>query len=152
MTFQQAVATCFRKYVTFEGRAPRSEYWWWVVFLLAGNLATAFLEATIIGIAGNGPPLMSSVFSLVVFLPHLAVMVRRLHDTNRSGFWFFIVFVPLVGWLILLYFLIIEGTRGPNDFGADPIGRNGHTPPPTEPDSGLKSAPSSIPKVGRKSR
>lgn len=152
MTFQQAVATCFSKYATFEGRAPRSEYWWWMVFLLAGNFAITFLEASIIGIAGNGPPLMSGIFSLAVFLPHLAVLVRRLHDTNRSGFWFFIAFVPLVGWLILLYFLIIEGTRGPNDYGPDPIGVRHGRPPHDPDDQGPPTDPSPIPKVSRRNR
>lgn len=148
MSFQQAIATGFSKYATFQGRAVRSEYWWWVLFIFLGNFVTTFLEAMIIGIAGNGPPMMSSVFSLAVFLPGLAVLVRRLHDTNRSGFWFFIVLVPLVGWLILLYCLIIEGTRGPNDYGPNPV--NGGRTQPHDPENDLQSGRSAIPKVRRK--
>ena len=69
--------------------------------------------------AGGGPLLL--IFSLAMIIPGLAVGVRRLHDTDRSGWWLLIGFVPLVGGIVLLVFMIMSGTRGPNRFGADPI-------------------------------
>ncbi len=90
MNFGEAIATCFRKYVTFSGRAPRSEYWWFVLFGFLVNIAAAIADLVIMGPAtpahGDSGPIRLIV-TLALFLPNLAVSVRRFHDTNRSGWW-----------------------------------------------------------------
>lgn len=118
----------FRKYVDFQGRARRSEYWLWVLFLTAVEIVLILLAA----VMGNGDPqsagpelLLLILFWLAVVLPTLAVAVRRLHDTGRSGFWLFISLVPLIGGIVLLIFFVLDGTPGPNKFGPDPKGRGG---------------------------
>jgi uncharacterized membrane protein YhaH (DUF805 family) len=100
MGFQEAVRVCFAKYFDFEGEASRPEFWWFVLFIGVVNLALAVVSNKL-----NG------VFSLAVLLPFLAVTVRRLHDTNRSGWWLLIWFLPLVGLVILAFLLVQEGER-----------------------------------------
>lgn len=97
MTFQDAITTCFNKYATFEGRASRSEYWWFVLFLI-------LLSAT----ASIVSPKLSGLVSLLTIIPSIAVATRRLHDTNRSGWWQLIMFVPFIGWIVLIVFLAQE--------------------------------------------
>lgn len=84
-----AVRICFQKYADFSGRAPRSEYWWWRLFVLLVNLALGFLAGAVHTIPDMKilVPAMKGLFSLGIFLPDLAVTVRRLHDTGRSGWW-----------------------------------------------------------------
>lgn len=94
MTFQESVKVCFSKYADFEGRASRPEYWWFFLFILLVSAA-----ASILG------PVVSGLFQLATLLPALAAGARRLHDTNRSGWWQLIVFVPLIGFILLIYFL-----------------------------------------------
>ena len=98
MTFQESIRTCFTKYADFTGRASRSEYWWFVLFLLLASAALSYIS-----------PTASAVFSIGTLLPAIAAATRRLHDTNRSGWWQLIVLVPLVGTIILIVFLAQEG-------------------------------------------
>ncbi len=84
MGFGEAIGACFRKYVVFSGRARRSEYWYFYLFTVLASFAGQILDALIPG-SGGKIPLFSGVLSLAFFLPSLAVTVRRLHDTNRSG-------------------------------------------------------------------
>lgn len=102
----------FSKYADFSGRACRAEFWWFTLYsiLVAFGLAIAEL------IFGLGQ-VLSLVYSAVVFIPSWAVAVRRLHDTDRSGFWLLIAFVPLLGIIALLIFYIMDGTPGPNSYG-----------------------------------
>jgi uncharacterized membrane protein YhaH (DUF805 family) len=124
MTFQDAVQTCFRKYADFQGRARRAEYWWFVLFAIIGTvvalLVDALLGAALTG-GGMGLPVFQAAFSLGIFLPSLAVAIRRLHDTDRSGWWYLIVLVPLIGFIVLIIFFVQRGTEGPNRFGPDPL-------------------------------
>jgi uncharacterized membrane protein YhaH (DUF805 family) len=122
MGFGGAIATCFRKYVDFTGRARRAEYWWFVLFycLLVGALTA--VDVTMMINAQIGGSLLSSLASLALFLPTLAVAVRRLHDTDRTGWWVLIGLIPLIGWIIYLVFMCQRGTEGPNRFGQDPLG------------------------------
>jgi uncharacterized membrane protein YhaH (DUF805 family) len=121
MGFGGAIATCFRKYVDFTGRARRAEYWWFVLFycLLIGALT---IVDVMVMSARAGGGVLSSLASLALFLPTLAVAVRRLHDTDRTGWWVLIGFIPLIGWIIYLVFVCQRGTEGPNRFGPDPLG------------------------------
>ena len=134
MSFMESVKAVLGKYATFEGRARRSEFWWWT---LAVNGVMAVLYVfTMVGIAASDPAAAGSAVSggamvsvglmlllaLATFLPSLAVSMRRLHDTNRSGFWILITFVPFGG-IVLLIFQASDGTPGTNQFGVDPKGR-----------------------------
>ena len=107
MTFGESISICFKKYATFEGRASRSEYWWFFLFTVLGSAA-----AGIIGQAFSG------LFSLAVLLPSLAVGARRLHDTDRSGWFLLLWFIPLIGWIVLVIFAIQEG-KEPNRFSVN---------------------------------
>jgi len=119
MGFQQAIAVCFSKYAVFEGRACRSEYWWFFLFNLPMHGATGLLDVAIFG--GESGGLLNGLYSLAVLLPGLGVGVRRLHDTNHSGWWLLISLVPLVGFILLIVWLARPGDAGPNRFGPDPI-------------------------------
>ncbi len=109
-----------RKYTVFEGRARRKEYW---IFALISALILIFLSL-IDEMTGwkvwDDEGLLSLVYSIAVFVPTLAVVVRRLHDTDRSGWWVLIALIPLVGAIVLLVFLILKGNEGDNRFGPDP--------------------------------
>lgn len=119
MGFQQAIATCFSKYAVFEGRARRSEYWWFFLFNLLMQGATGLLDAALFG--GESGGLLNGLYSLAVLLPGLGVGARRLHDTNHSGWWLLVSLVPLVGFLVLLIWLTRPGDAGPNRFGPAPL-------------------------------
>lgn len=133
MTFGQSIKTCFSKYVTFSGRAQRSEFWWWVLFVFVADILLSWIDIALFGtievgagsIAGlTETPVLSGLFGLAVFLPGLAVAVRRLHDLDKSGWWVLIWLIPIIGWIILIVWYATEGTRGPNRFGADPLGND----------------------------
>jgi uncharacterized membrane protein YhaH (DUF805 family) len=118
MDFVEAIKSGFRNYVTFKGRAARSEYWYWTLFVvlvtLAGEIAdNAFFE-------GPSSGLFAPLISLGLFLPGLAVSVRRLHDLDRTGWWLLLIFT-IVGIILLLIWSCIKGTKGPNSFAPDPL-------------------------------
>ncbi len=123
-SFGQAFVRFWKKYVTFHGRASRSEFWWW---FLANAIIGGVLSAisSIFGspiVIDNGVPVVTygvahlpyTVWGLATFIPWLALSWRRLHDTDRSGAWWFIGIVPIVGWIILLVFFLLP----PNPAGA----------------------------------
>ncbi|MCC7023936.1 MAG: DUF805 domain-containing protein [Thermomicrobiales bacterium] len=127
MTFGGAVRSGFDNYANFSGRSSRSAYWWWALFnWVAGIVAMALDSMLRPGSVsmetayGTHYGVISGIVSLALLLPSLAVLVRRLHDTDRSGWWFWIVVIPIIGWLVLLFFLISAGTPGPNRFGPPP--------------------------------
>jgi uncharacterized membrane protein YhaH (DUF805 family) len=95
MNFQDAIKTCLGKYADFSGRASRSEYWWFALFTFLGSAACGIFSYK-----------LSALFSLATLLPMLAAASRRLHDTQRSGWWQLITLVPFVGWIVLLVFLV----------------------------------------------
>lgn len=117
MSFTEAVKTCFSKYVDFKGRAPRSEFWWWVLFVIIVSVVLSIIDASVFGSGPEDIGILSSLWSLATFLPGLAVSVRRLHDTDRSGWWILIGLIPIIGWLVLIYFYVQQGTEGQNRFG-----------------------------------
>jgi uncharacterized membrane protein YhaH (DUF805 family) len=113
MTFSQAVGTCFRKFATFSGRARRAEYWWFFLFTVLLAIPAAGLDAILMP-RGNEP--ISSLLSLVLFLPQIAVSVRRMHDTGWSGWWilgFFVYFIAaLMGSIMAVFGPAGRGSPG----------------------------------------
>ena len=137
MTFGQAIANGFKNYVTWKGRATRAEYWWWALFtfivtlplnLLYNPGSQAGIEAamaagdqgalwTALSASFFNPTILPvALVSLVLFLPSLAVTIRRLHDIDRSGGWFWIVLVPIAGSIVLLVFALLPSTPDKNRF------------------------------------
>ncbi len=97
MNFQESVKTCFTKYADFNGRASRSEYWWFFLFVILASVATSLVSSV-----------LSGLISLGTLIPSIAAATRRLHDTNRSGWWQLVVLVPVIGFFVILYFLTQE--------------------------------------------
>jgi len=124
MDMKTAVQTVLGKYATFSGRAARPEYWWWVLATLILFTVLALVEGMVFApMAGHEAfsaeafqPL-STLASLALILPNLAVSVRRLHDTDRSGWWLLLNIIPVIGTLVLIFFLVQAGTEGQNRFG-----------------------------------
>jgi uncharacterized membrane protein YhaH (DUF805 family) len=119
MNFWQAITSGFSNYVTFSGRAIRSEYWYWVLFSILGGIATEILDTAMFPQVSGASPL-NAVFNLITFLPSLAIAVRRLHDINRTGWWVLIA-LTVIGIFVLIYWACKKGTPGPNRFGPDPF-------------------------------
>ena len=139
-----------KKYAEFEGRSRRKEYWMYVLLLIVVGIVIGVVERAL-GLAALVGPYgpITALFMLATLVPSLAVGVRRLHDTNRSGWWLLIGYGPLilslllpllgmagiglamivplialVGFIVLLVFMVLEGTRGPNQYGPDPKGED----------------------------
>ena len=110
-----------KKYAVFEGRSRRKEYWFFGLFNAIFSVVLVIADV-LFGTSGglSGPGFLSGLYTLGVFLPALAVLVRRLHDTNRSGWWVLISFLPLIGVLVLLFFSLQEGQPGENQYGISP--------------------------------
>ena len=115
MGFGQAISAGFSKYINFRDRASRSEYWFWILFYFLGAIATGIIDLAL------GVQVTSGVFGLIMIVPNISVAVRRLHDRDYSGWWYLLVFIPLIGWLILFIWFCLKGTDGPNRFGPDPL-------------------------------
>ena len=128
MGFAEAIRSGFANYATFAGRASRPAYWWWALFGVLVSLATRVLDgllgSSIVRSTQYGAEvsvgLIASLVGLALLLPSLAVLVRRLHDTDRSGWWYWLVLIPVVGWLVLLYFLAGAGAPDANRYGPPP--------------------------------
>lgn len=118
-----------RKYAVFEGRASRSEYWYFTLM----NVIIGF----VLGLIGSILTLeevtgaLSVIYMLAVIIPSLAVSIRRLHDTDRSGWWLLIGLIPLIGPIVLLVFFVLDSTPGDNRFGQNPKGVPAAAPQPT---------------------
>jgi uncharacterized membrane protein YhaH (DUF805 family) len=105
MTFGESIKGCFSRYAIFDGRASRSEYWWWTLFALLASVGMSAASDR-----------LSAVFSVAIFLPSIAVAARRLHDIDRSGWWQLVALIPVVGWIVMLYWLL-QPPKEPNRFG-----------------------------------
>lgn len=112
--FLGAVKEGFRKYGNFTGRASRSQCWYWILFVFLGQVGVNIAAALALA------PLLSPLWTLVVFVPNIAVGTRRLHDTNRTGWQQLWLFVPLFGWIYLTYLYVQPSDVGPNDYGPAP--------------------------------
>jgi len=112
---------CMKKYVTFSGRARRTEYWMFLLFNLIFMVVAIALDNLFkTTVSGSIYGAIYYIYSLAVFLPGLAVTVRRLHDVNKTGAMIFVALIPLVGAIWLLVLDCTEGTRGVNQYGPDP--------------------------------
>ncbi len=121
MSLGQAVSSVFSKYATFSGRARRSEYWYWILFLVVVSLVAAGLDNVFKLQISNLPyGWIYLVVSLALIIPTIAVTFRRLHDTDRSGWWWALTLVCGIGGIIVLVFCLIDGTPGPNKYGDSP--------------------------------
>ncbi|MFD0981735.1 DUF805 domain-containing protein [Tropicimonas aquimaris] len=117
MKFQDAVRTCLNKYAVFSGRARRPEYWWFALFNLIGSVVTQSLDRMVFG---PDMGVLGALWGLALLVPSIAVGVRRLHDLDKSGWWLLIALIPILGTLLLIYWFIQPGTRGPNQYGPEP--------------------------------
>lgn len=94
MNFIEAIKTCFTKFAEFKGCASRPEYWWFLLFTIVGAMSFGAIS-----------PQMGAAFNIAILVPSIAVTARRLHDTDRSGWWQLLGFIPIVGWIVLLIWL-----------------------------------------------
>ena len=114
----------FKQYADFSGRARRKEYWMFILFNLIFLVCAAILD-NLLGLTfGENSPygFLYLVYALLVFIPGLAVAVRRLHDVGKSGWWYFIALIPIIGGIWLLILFCTEGISGSNEYGPDPKG------------------------------
>jgi uncharacterized membrane protein YhaH (DUF805 family) len=120
MNFVDAIKSGFHNYVRFSGRAARSEYWYWLLFCILIGIVSVLIDAVLFPHSDVGP--INTIAELIVLLPTLAVSIRRLHDLDRSGWWFLLVLIPIIGGIWLFVWFCMRGTIGPNRFGPDPLG------------------------------
>jgi len=123
MGFADAVKSLYKNYFKFEGRALRSEYWWAYLYLIILYVAMLVVTGLLGQAVGGIVALVIGLVILASLVPFIALTVRRLHDVDKSGWFFLLSFVPIVSFYIL-YLTIIKGTDGPNTFGADPLGHS----------------------------
>ena len=108
MTFGKSISTCMGKYVDFKGRASRPEYWWFYLFTVLLSWGSLIVDNT---------GIVSGIVNLALLLPSLAVAARRLHDTNRSGWWMLIAFT-VIGLIPLIIWLASKGDDQANQYGS----------------------------------
>jgi uncharacterized membrane protein YhaH (DUF805 family) len=126
MTFGTAIKAFWSNYSNFKSRARRSEYWFIQLFLVITNVAVAAIDLALMNgevdrfIANGGGGIVGLIWILATIVPAIAVLIRRLHDTNRSGWWALIGLVPLVGAIVLLVFTVEDSNKGVNKYGASP--------------------------------
>ena len=123
MGFAEAIKSFWSNYATFKGRARRSEYWFIQLFLIITNVAVGAIDLVLMNgdverfIANGGGGIVGLVWILVTIVPALAVLVRRLHDTGKSGWWVLMGFVPFAGAIVLFVFTVLDSTPGENKYG-----------------------------------
>jgi len=113
MSFQDAVKTCFSKYAEFSGRARRSEYWYFALFNVIVSIVASLLDSMLFGHS----MILQILVGLAFLVPGLAVGVRRLHDTGKSGWFLLIGLIPIIGFIVLIVFLATDTVRTPNQYG-----------------------------------
>jgi len=102
MTFEQSIKTCFKKYAVFSGRASRSEYWWWFLFITLGDLFVMIFDNAIFDVSLDDWGPFFNLFTLVTLVPSIAVAARRLHDLNRTGWW-------VLWWPLIMVAVVLAG-------------------------------------------
>jgi uncharacterized membrane protein YhaH (DUF805 family) len=106
-----------RKYAVFSGRARRTEFWMFFLINIIIQVVLAFIDWLL-----GSPGVLYGLYGLAVLIPYLAVAVRRLHDTNRSGWWVLIVLIPVIGSIIFIIFAVQDSQPGSNQYGPNPKG------------------------------
>ena len=129
MDFTSAIKSGFSNYANFSGRASRSEYWYFTLFSVIVNIGASLIDQ-ILGIY-----IVAGLAGIALIIPCLSMIWRRLHDVDKSGAWFFIIFT-CVGAIVLLVWYVTKGTAGPNRFGPDPLGSGEALPEPPTSDDG----------------
>jgi uncharacterized membrane protein YhaH (DUF805 family) len=149
MAFGEAISDGFSKYATFSGRSSRSAYWWWTLFYVLVIIAASIIDAAI------NSPILGVLAWLGLIIPNLAVLVRRLHDTDHSGWWVLIGLIPLAGAIVLIVFACTS-SGPPNKYGdgpdgkgqmtvTSPLGQTQPPPPPPVPPATQGPPPSEMP-------
>ena len=121
-TFGQAVKSCFNQYCGFKGRASRAEFWWFALFTAIVGFVLGFVDGLLFTLTENEFFALlgfSGLFQLGVFLPNLAVTARRLHDTDKSGWWM-LLYLTIIGGIVVFIFTLLRGNEGSNKYGEDP--------------------------------
>jgi uncharacterized membrane protein YhaH (DUF805 family) len=108
-----AIKKGFKGYVVWNARSTRSEYWWWTLFALIVAVVASILDSIIFGGDFGSVSPIYSITTLALFLPGLSVFIRRLHDTDRTGWWFWIGLVPFVGIIVLFIFMLLPSKMAP---------------------------------------
>ena len=116
MDIQQSIKTCFKKFATFDGRASRSEYWWFQFFYILVVIVAVILDGVLVGGNLEAAGALEIVSQLLLLLPALAVTARRLHDVDRSGWWM-LVGITIVGLIPLFIWWLAPGTNKKNKYG-----------------------------------
>ena len=112
----------FTKYAQFSGRSSRKEFWLFYLLITIASIVLTVIDISIGSFdAVSEFGLLSGIFTLAIIVPSLAVSVRRLHDTDRSGWWLLLSFIPLLGSIVLVVFWCLKGTQGQNEYGDDPL-------------------------------
>jgi uncharacterized membrane protein YhaH (DUF805 family) len=109
-----------KKYATFSGRARRKEYWMFVLFNIIFSIVATVIDNLLGTTQESGYGILSSIYSLAVLVPGLAVSVRRLHDIGKSGWWLLIALIPLIGAIWLLVLTVTDSQPGDNEYGPNP--------------------------------
>jgi len=115
VTFGEAVRSGFDHYAKFDGRASRPAFWWWFLFGILVGIGASIIDA-IIGSFG----VVSGLAALALLLPNLSVAIRRLHDTDHTGWWVLIGLIPIIGFIVLLIFYLRQSDPGENQYGPPP--------------------------------
>jgi uncharacterized membrane protein YhaH (DUF805 family) len=118
MTFGEAISSGFSNYANFSGRSPRSTYWWWVLFVVIVEFLAAIVDYALFG---ADMQVLYPLAALGLLVPSVAVAVRRLHDTARSGWFILLPLIPIIGAIVLIVWNCQRGTFGPNQYGPDPL-------------------------------
>ncbi|MBT6204467.1 MAG: DUF805 domain-containing protein [Rhodospirillaceae bacterium] len=108
--------------LSFEGRLNRQPYWMTALAFMVGSIVVGVLDAIVFGSVDSGMPVLTLIYSLAIVWPALAIAVKRLHDRGRSGWFYLLVFVPILNIWPMIEILFLRGTDGANDYGADPLG------------------------------
>ena len=109
-----------KKYAVFSGRARRKEYWMFTLFNVIISFVLGLIDAIVFGAEEGSMGMLGLIYAVAVLLPSLAVSVRRLHDTGRTGWWLLIAFIPFLGWIALLIFMVLDSQPGDNEYGPNP--------------------------------
>lgn len=126
MNFTAAIRSFWSRFADFKGRSRRSEYWYVQLFLVVTNLAVAGIDLALMDgdvdrfIANGGGGIVGLIWIFATIVPALAVLIRRLHDTGKTGWWALVGFIPFVGAIVLLVFTVTDSSPGENKYGTSP--------------------------------